>query len=634
MNTQKKTASFVLQVLVLATFLFGLAVVAQAADPKYDGTLPILDAPLAGGQAAVRYSSDGYVVVTPTATTIKDCVTGTVIGLTSGELRVNKDGTGYWCFTSTAAGPLKVRWTETPSDIIWLPDTNGTGYINVKDFGAAGDGSTDDTTKIKAALIYAAAKDGGRVYFPHGIYKVTDALTLPSGVVIEGVAQRITSTYWNGFFPNSPSQILLTAENKSIFRIGENCEGIRFRDIEFRATSTNHTYGVEAVGKLHDNGLGTTQDIAFDNVAFTSFEKGIYAHMPNRETDSWQFDYVKVEHSMFTGNVDAGIYMDVYNTDWAIKNSNFYLPPHSLGNSDAIRIRYAGAVYVQNTFAGGIAYDVGHTVQQGGDFIDVTGVGSLTITNCSAERLTRGLVWAEGTGITGNLASTINVFGGGFGDPVELYQPVNYVSNGVTYFGKTVRAFNDDVRFYSTGDRFCYGSWVTNPCYDISTPPPAGEHIGFQGGKLMFQTGQLQDGAIPAVPTTLGNDTQIVSDSSTTAAKPVLNITTQHVPGQNKTFLQMEQTTTGGGGFNYQLARDGTNGYLRFTGSQGTPWTGYIFNGPVVLPARNLAGITPEAVAPAGSVMFCLDCLANSSPCATGGSGALAIQTGTGWICK
>jgi hypothetical protein len=618
----------------MIVFTLGFAATIRAADPKYDGTMPILDAPLAGGNFAVRYSSDSYVVVTPTATTIKDCTTGTVIGLTSGELRVNKDGTGYWCFTSTAVTPIKIRYTQTPGDIIWLPNTNTTGFMNVKDFGATGDGATDDTNAIKATLIYAAAKDGGRVYFPRGIFKVTSAMTLPSGVVIEGAAQRITSTYWNGFFPNSPSQILLAAESTSIFRIGENCEGIRFRDLELRATNTTNTYGVEAIGKIH-SGLGTTEDIAFDNVAFTNFNKGIYAHMPNRLTDSWQFDYVKVEHSVFTGITDAGIYIDVYNTDWGIKNCNFYLPPHSLGNSDAIRIQYAGAVYIENTFAGGADYDVGHTVQQGGDFIDVTGVGSLTITNCSAERLTRGLVWAEGTGITGNLASIITVVGGGFGDPVELYQPVSYVSNGVTYFGKTVRAFNDDVRFYSTGDRFCYGSWVTNPCHDVSTPPPAGEHIGYQGGKLMFQTGQLADGAIPAIPTTLGNDTQIVSDTPTLATKPVLNITTAHVSGQSKTFLQLEQTTGGGGGFNYQLARDGSTGYLKFTGSQGTPWTGYMFNGPVMIPARNLAGITAEnGVVGQGAIMVCLDCIANSNPCATGGTGALAMQIGGNWVCR
>jgi hypothetical protein len=43
-------------------------------------------------------------------------------------------------------------------------------YINVKDFGATGDGSTNDTVAIQAALDSATA--GGVVYFPPGQYRI------------------------------------------------------------------------------------------------------------------------------------------------------------------------------------------------------------------------------------------------------------------------------------------------------------------------------------------------------------------------------------------------------------------------------------------------------------------------------
>lgn len=46
---------------------------------------------------------------------------------------------------------------------------------NVKDFGAVGDGSTDDTVAIQAAITYALTRKC-RVYFPAGIYKITAAL--------------------------------------------------------------------------------------------------------------------------------------------------------------------------------------------------------------------------------------------------------------------------------------------------------------------------------------------------------------------------------------------------------------------------------------------------------------------------
>ena len=59
--------------------------------------------------------------------------------------------------------------------------------VSVKDFGAKGDGTTDDTTAINnaiASLTYLAGTQtangstGGEVYFPAGRYKITDTIIL------------------------------------------------------------------------------------------------------------------------------------------------------------------------------------------------------------------------------------------------------------------------------------------------------------------------------------------------------------------------------------------------------------------------------------------------------------------------
>jgi hypothetical protein len=70
---------------------------------------------------------------------------------------------------------------------------------NVRDFGAAGDGVTDDTAAIQSALAFANSIAGtyrGRVYLPAGAYLVTASLTLGAGgvglskpIVIEGEGQ-------------------------------------------------------------------------------------------------------------------------------------------------------------------------------------------------------------------------------------------------------------------------------------------------------------------------------------------------------------------------------------------------------------------------------------------------------------
>jgi polygalacturonase len=44
------------------------------------------------------------------------------------------------------------------------------GLINVRDYGAKGDGTTIDSAAIDRAIVAAAAKGGGTVYFPAGVY--------------------------------------------------------------------------------------------------------------------------------------------------------------------------------------------------------------------------------------------------------------------------------------------------------------------------------------------------------------------------------------------------------------------------------------------------------------------------------
>ncbi|MFH1614334.1 MAG: right-handed parallel beta-helix repeat-containing protein [Planctomycetota bacterium] len=57
--------------------------------------------------------------------------------------------------------------------------------FNVKDYGAIGDGTTDDTAEIQAA-IDAVPRDGGTVYFPPGNYLISSGLTVPSNCTIMG----------------------------------------------------------------------------------------------------------------------------------------------------------------------------------------------------------------------------------------------------------------------------------------------------------------------------------------------------------------------------------------------------------------------------------------------------------------
>lgn len=60
--------------------------------------------------------------------------------------------------------------------------------VSVKDFGAVGDGTTDDTAAIRKAL--EAAGDGGIVRVPPGQYLISDSLNIPSGCTLMGEGAR------------------------------------------------------------------------------------------------------------------------------------------------------------------------------------------------------------------------------------------------------------------------------------------------------------------------------------------------------------------------------------------------------------------------------------------------------------
>lgn len=83
--------------------------------------------------------------------------------------------------------------STTKSPLIWLSSILGI-FINVKDptYGAVGDGVTDDTAHVQAALT-AAGSPKGIVFFPSGTYRITSKLSVPVGVHIWGAGSEGTS---------------------------------------------------------------------------------------------------------------------------------------------------------------------------------------------------------------------------------------------------------------------------------------------------------------------------------------------------------------------------------------------------------------------------------------------------------
>jgi hypothetical protein len=59
--------------------------------------------------------------------------------------------------------------------------------LNVRDFGAKGDGKTDDTAAFQTALDAASKANGGTVFASTGNYLIKTHLTIPANVTLEGI---------------------------------------------------------------------------------------------------------------------------------------------------------------------------------------------------------------------------------------------------------------------------------------------------------------------------------------------------------------------------------------------------------------------------------------------------------------
>lgn len=117
-----------------------------------------------------------------TATTKGDLLAAAATS-TIARLGVGADGQ---ILTADSAQTVGLKWASASTNT----DTNavhkGDLLYNVKDYGATGDGSTNDAPSIQSAISAATSGNGGTVYFPKGTYSISSSLQLSSNVSLVG----------------------------------------------------------------------------------------------------------------------------------------------------------------------------------------------------------------------------------------------------------------------------------------------------------------------------------------------------------------------------------------------------------------------------------------------------------------
>lgn len=146
--------------------------------------------------------------------------------------------------------------SKARSNVIKLND-----ILSVVDYGAVGDGSTDDTFAIQSA-IEAVAANGGKVYFPRGLYKVTDELLVTSQfVTMIGDGPRASVLY---VYHDTGYGVL--AQNSSSPGTSY-LNGFSMQNMGIRAM-------VDTTGNAC-LGLNKVQDVYLDNVTFYDHFGGV-----------------------------------------------------------------------------------------------------------------------------------------------------------------------------------------------------------------------------------------------------------------------------------------------------------------------------------------------------------------------
>jgi hypothetical protein len=152
------------------------------------------------------------------------------------------EATGYHAANDGGGGQYWYNATDTTSvdngGTIIVASDGGRWYlqhpidsIGIKQFGAAVDGSTDDTAAIQAAITWASSVGIRKVTVPVGAVYTTGTFTIPDGLTLSGVSTGPFDVFYNPASTIVAPTFLVTNTSASFITLAG--EGAKVQDLMF-----------------------------------------------------------------------------------------------------------------------------------------------------------------------------------------------------------------------------------------------------------------------------------------------------------------------------------------------------------------------------------------------------------------
>ncbi len=242
---------------------------------------------LSASDLFLKHSASAGIEQTITAASVADAFATFYTQPTIQELRDQSvantvDGSGvvvggYYAIGDGGGGQFYYDASETAADNggTILAPTTGSGRwkrpasnrVNVRQFGAVGDGSANDTTAIQNALNYAKTLTNANLHFPAGDYKITSTIVLTTSPAVN------LSVTGEG---NNVSVITVATANTNGFKFSfENVGatqpyGVRFQNLCLKTSAGGGTAIVVSYGNPPTTNNHAVQTVVVDSCAIVS----------------------------------------------------------------------------------------------------------------------------------------------------------------------------------------------------------------------------------------------------------------------------------------------------------------------------------------------------------------------------